>query len=145
MSDPVRMACEPTILMIPLEKILPTRIVEAPTKRTTKYRCIAASIRELGLIEPLVVHPQTRSPTAYMLLDGHIRLEILRDLGEKSAKCLISTDDEAFTYNRYRQVEHEDVFYEQPAITLERMRQLEDVAGNELASLLSSLPHDGES
>ena len=99
MSDPVRMACEPTIVMIPLEKILPTRIVEAPTKRTTKYRCIAASIRELGLIEPLVVHPQTKSPMAYMLLDGHIRLEILRDLGEKSAKCLISTDDEAFTYN----------------------------------------------
>src|SRR5438093_11012349 len=34
--------------------------------------------------------------------------------------------------SRYRQVEHEEVFYEQPTITLERMRQLEDVAGNEL-------------
>ena len=46
--------------------------------------------------------------------------------------------------SRYRHVEQEDVFYEQPAVTLERMRQLENVAGNELASLLSSLPHDGE-
>ena len=42
--------------------------------------------------------------------------------------------------SRYRQVEHEEVFYEQPAITLERMRQLENVAGTELRSLLSSLP-----
>ena len=99
MSDPVRLACESTILMIPLEQILPTRIIEAPTKRTSKYRCIAASIRELGLIEPLVVHPQAKPPDSYMLLDGHIRLEILRDFGEKSAKCLVSTDDEAFTYN----------------------------------------------
>ena len=42
--------------------------------------------------------------------------------------------------SRYRQVEHEEVFYEQPAITLERMQQLENVAGTELRSLLSSLP-----
>lgn len=99
MSDPVRLACDSTIVMIPLDQILPTRIVEAPIKRTSKYRCIAASIRELGLIEPLVVHPQSKPPNSYMLLDGHIRLEILRDTGEKSAKCLLSTDDEAFTYN----------------------------------------------
>ena len=47
--------------------------------------------------------------------------------------------------SRYRQIEHEEVFYEQPAITLERMRQLEIVAGNELKSLLSSLSQEGES
>ena len=34
-----------------------------------------------------------------MLLDGHVRLMILKDLGQTSAKCLISTDDEGFTYN----------------------------------------------
>ncbi len=45
--------------------------------------------------------------------------------------------------SRYRQVEHEEVFYEEPTITLERMRQLESVAGNELASLLLSLAHNG--
>ena len=42
--------------------------------------------------------------------------------------------------SRYRQVEHEEIFYEEPATTLERMRQLENVAGNELLALLSSLP-----
>ncbi|GBG12994.1 flagellar motor switch protein FliM [Novimethylophilus kurashikiensis] len=34
-----------------------------------------------------------------MLLDGHTRLLILQDLGYKEAPCLISKDDEAYTYN----------------------------------------------
>ena len=34
-----------------------------------------------------------------MLLDGHLRLVALKELGETSADCLIATDDESFTYN----------------------------------------------
>lgn len=56
-------------------------------------------MRELGLIEPLVVYPQSNSSSDYLLLDGHIRLQILKNLGAASAKCLIAIDDEAFTYN----------------------------------------------
>lgn len=99
MPDPVRMACEPNIVIVPLEKLLPIRKVSPGTKSTSKYKCIEASIRELGLIEPLVVHPQRKDHSQYLLLDGHIRLAILKELGERGAKCLISTDDEAFTYN----------------------------------------------
>ena len=36
----------------------------------------------------------------YILLDGHLRLEVLKELGQTSARCLISTDDEAYTYNK---------------------------------------------
>jgi hypothetical protein len=35
-----------------------------------------------------------------LLLDGHVRLEILRELGQTETRCLISDDDEAFTYNK---------------------------------------------
>jgi hypothetical protein len=35
-----------------------------------------------------------------MLLDGHVRLAILLDLGKTDAPCQVSTDDEAFTYNK---------------------------------------------
>jgi hypothetical protein len=35
-----------------------------------------------------------------MLLDGHVRHAILADLGEHDAPCQVSTDDEAFTYNK---------------------------------------------
>ncbi len=36
----------------------------------------------------------------FLILDGHIRIEILKDLGEGEVECLVSTDDEAFTYNK---------------------------------------------
>jgi len=99
MTPHVRLACETAVVMIPLERILPTRVVDSTTKKRSKYKCIEASIRELGLIEPLVVHPERKGSTNYMLLDGHIRFEILKTLGSNGAKCLIATDDEGFTYN----------------------------------------------
>jgi type I restriction enzyme M protein len=37
--------------------------------------------------------------------------------------------------SRYRQVEQDEVFYEQPRVTLERLRQLEAVAINQVAAL----------
>ena len=37
--------------------------------------------------------------------------------------------------SRYRQVEQEEVFYEKPAVTLERMRQLERAAESDVAAL----------
>ena len=41
--------------------------------------------------------------------------------------------------SRYRQVEQEEVFYEKPAVTLERMRQLECAAESDLAALEKTL------
>ena len=37
---------------------------------------------------------------AYLLLDGHVRLQILKDFGAQNTMCLIATDDEAFTCNK---------------------------------------------
>ena len=36
----------------------------------------------------------------YRLLDGHIRIDILKDRGDKDVICLVATDDEAITYNK---------------------------------------------
>jgi ParB-like chromosome segregation protein Spo0J len=58
-----------------------------------------ASIREIGMIEPLMVHPQKGVPEAYLLLDGHMRLKALHELNHTDAFCLIARDDDAFTYN----------------------------------------------
>jgi hypothetical protein len=41
--------------------------------------------------------------------------------------------------SRYRQVEQEEVFYEQPAVTLERMRQLEQTAERDVTALAQML------
>ncbi|MGB9152212.1 MAG: plasmid partitioning protein RepB C-terminal domain-containing protein, partial [Alphaproteobacteria bacterium] len=63
------------------------------------YKQLTASLKHVGVIEPLVVYP--RGPGDYLLLDGHVRLEILKSIGTKEVKCLLATDDEAYTYNRH--------------------------------------------
>ena len=67
-------------------------------KLSAKYQQIVASIREIGLVEPPVV--SRSAADRFLILDGHVRIEILKDLGETHVECLISTDDEAFTYNK---------------------------------------------
>lgn len=99
-QDKVTMAFEPEGIRIALNDILPVKQLAASTKTGRKYKQIAASIREIGLIEPLVVTRQKGHRGAYLLLDGHVRLQILKDSGAIDTICLIATDDEAFTYNK---------------------------------------------
>ena len=99
MINRIKLACKTEIIVLKLDRIFPTRLVESTLKKTSKYKCIAASVRELGVIEPLVVHPSKGAAGDYTLLDGHIRLEILKGLGRTETKCIVSTDDEGFTYN----------------------------------------------
>ena len=63
-----------------------------------KFAQIKASIQEVGLIEPLSVAKPDIYKDDYLLLDGHMRVLALRELGESEAACLIATDDETYTY-----------------------------------------------
>lgn len=99
MSHRIKLACQAEVIVLPLDRILPSRLIEASIKRTSKYKCIAASVREVGVIEPLVVFPHKKVADNYLLLDGHVRLEILKDLERTEVRCIISTDDEGYTYN----------------------------------------------
>ncbi len=87
---------------VPLDRILPTRAVRKDVIKSRKYGSILASIRKVGVIEPLIVYPEKSrgNPIHYILLDGHVRLEALKQLGVTETLCLVSTDDEGFTYNR---------------------------------------------
>jgi ParB/RepB/Spo0J family partition protein len=86
-------------IRIPLADILPVRQVNDPQSNIKRYRTIRASIKEVGLIEPLSVYPQKGAPGKYLLLDGHLRHFALKELGETEAECIIARDDESFTYN----------------------------------------------
>jgi ParB-like chromosome segregation protein Spo0J len=99
MARTVEMAFESHGAMLPLEQLLPLRVVTAAVRQSEKYRCITAALKELGLIEPLVVHRQKGRKPQYLVLDGHLRLDILRSQGAQEAFCLLATDDEAYTYN----------------------------------------------
>ncbi len=102
MAKRVRMAFEPEGRVIPLEHLLPLRTVQRTTKKSKKYRRIEASIQQIGVIEPIVVFPQngaTGQNGRYLIVDGHLRYNVLKDNGEEAVFCLIATDDETFTYN----------------------------------------------
>ena len=85
---------------VDLSKITPLRAITTNLRASRKYRAIASSMQELGMVEPLVVHPLPNDPATYLLLDGHLRLDILRAQGATSARCLVAKDDEAYTYNK---------------------------------------------
>jgi len=98
MSD-MKIGFEMRKIVVPLSAILPVRQVNDPQSNIRRYRTIRASIKEVGLIEPLVVYPQKGSPGKYLLLDGHLRHFALKDLGVTVAECIVARDDECFTYN----------------------------------------------
>ena len=61
------------------------------------YQYILASIKSLGVIQPIVVTKTQNGK--YKILDGHIRFYALRELGQKYVYCIISTDDERYTFD----------------------------------------------
>ncbi len=100
MIDDMKIAFDRELVVLPLSAILPLRQVTIAQRQSVKYRRIATSIAEVGIIEPPVVARPKQYGDPHLLLDGHIRLAILGDMGRQDVACLISDDDEAFTYNK---------------------------------------------
>ena len=101
MSEPkaVRLGFERRGVEIPVGSILPIRQIKPADSCFGKYRAVLASIRAIGLVEPLVVYPNRGAKGTFLLLDGHMRLKALQELGCSTALCLVSLNDDAFTYN----------------------------------------------
>ena len=96
----VKMAFEKTGICLAVADIQPLKLVAPALKKSSKYIQIATSIREVGIIEPPVVARDRTTRGKFLLLDGHLRIEVLKDMGRTEVDCLISTDDEAYTYNK---------------------------------------------
>ena len=79
---------------LPIVKLVPRQQRDIATR---EYQRIAASIRSVGLIEPLVVYPENGQ---YVILDGYQRYKILLELGIERVPCIIWKEKEAFTGNR---------------------------------------------
>ena len=97
---PVRLGFEETTVRVPFDAIMPLREITTAVRKSVKYGQIAASIAEVGIIEPPAVARDAEDRERFHLLDGHLRVEILRERGETEVVCLIAIDDEAFTYNK---------------------------------------------
>jgi ParB-like chromosome segregation protein Spo0J len=79
---------------IPIAKLFP--LTERCITKSA-YDKIAASIRAVGLLDPLVVYPER---SHYVILDGRLRFQILLDMGIEVVPCIIWKEKEAFTANR---------------------------------------------
>jgi ParB-like chromosome segregation protein Spo0J len=97
----VRHGFEGKVIEIPLERIVTDSQLTKGALASSKYKTIVSSISELGVIEPLAVFRSTRRLGDYDLLDGRLRLQALKELGGETAPCMISIDDEGFTFNRH--------------------------------------------
>jgi hypothetical protein len=97
----IRHGFEAKVVEIPLERIIAASELTKGVLATSKYKTIRGSIEELGVIEPLAVFRSLRRLGDYELLDGRLRLEALKELNRETAPCMISTDDEGFTFNRH--------------------------------------------
>lgn len=95
----VSLAFSPQVLRVPLTNILPSRMLPASVLGSVKYQQIRCSIQDVGVIEPLAVTLSDTEAGQYLVLDGHVRLMAMRELGFEEAPCLLANDDEAYTYN----------------------------------------------
>jgi ParB-like chromosome segregation protein Spo0J len=99
-SKPIRLGFERDCIDIPLDLLHAATPLPPDIKGAAKYLQVRASVHTIGLVEPIVVVQDRASPGTFLVLDGRMRLEALRDLEVKTVLCLISKDDEGYTYNK---------------------------------------------
>ncbi|MBY5539356.1 ParB N-terminal domain-containing protein [Rhizobium leguminosarum] len=99
-ASSVPLSFENMSLRIPIAEILPLKQLSSAALKSVKYAQIAASIDEVGIIEPPVVIRDSQQHDKFHLLDGHIRVDVLAKRGDTEVVCLVATEDEAYTYNR---------------------------------------------
>lgn len=100
MASKIKQGFHMDLVELLVADLFPTKTISIQIKQGRKYRQVLSSIREVRLIEPPVVSPFGNGK-GYLLLDGHLRIAALKELGIESVACLVSTDDEAYTYNKY--------------------------------------------
>jgi hypothetical protein len=96
----IRLAFEQECIQIPLANLCASKALLPTIKDSQKYQQIKQSIGVIGLVEPLVVMRDINENNKFLVLDGHLRLEALIELNIEHVLCLLSKDDEAFTYNK---------------------------------------------
>jgi RepB plasmid partitioning protein/ParB-like nuclease domain len=94
----IKAAFRQHVITLPMSRIIAQREPSEAAKKKSCYAQIASSLKNVGLIEPLVVYEQPDGN--YLLLDGDTRLDILKCMAVTEVRCILAKDDEAYTYNR---------------------------------------------
>ncbi len=81
-KDKIEMGFDTDTIDLRIDQIISLKMVTEAARASRKFRQIVASIREVGIIEPPVVTPDKQNKGRYILLDGHLRIEALKQIGE---------------------------------------------------------------
>ncbi|MCP1205228.1 ParB N-terminal domain-containing protein [Pantoea sp. B550] len=82
-----------------LSDLIYTKKLPTNYKSSQKYIQIKSTISALGLVEPILIYIDGADGTA-KILDGHLRVEALKDIGEERVACLVSTVYDTYTPNK---------------------------------------------
>lgn len=101
--DDITLAFQREGRYIPIKDILPTKPLKKNLAQDVKYTVIQASIADVGVIEPPLVWPieekSADTGQQYSMVDGHLRLRALQEMGATEVFCFLATDDETFLCN----------------------------------------------
>jgi hypothetical protein len=59
-----------------------------------RHRATLASIKQMGVVETLLVSPQRDAPEKYVIWNGHQRFLALKEMGQTLVYCTVITDKE---------------------------------------------------
>lgn len=96
----IHLAFGQDFLTIPVAAIIPLKTLPDGARESRSYSQVLSSIKAIGLIEAPVVLADPKNAGTWFLLDGHLRLEALKELGITEVECLLATDDDTYTYNK---------------------------------------------
>lgn len=96
----IRLAFDRDFVTVPVAAIVPLKTLPAGARESRSYSQVLSSIKAIGLIEAPVVMADEKNPGTWFLLDGHLRLEVLKELGITEVECLLTADDDTYTYNK---------------------------------------------
>lgn len=93
-----KLAFDMQIRKVELTQLLPTKVMKN-VENLRRYRALVESIPTIGLTDPIVVYPQGKDGKQWIVLDGHLRLLALKQLGWKQVDVLVASEDDRYTYN----------------------------------------------
>ncbi len=83
---------------IPLDQLVPLQTRDIDFNKNTGFLKIIASIKSVGLIEPLAVYQKDQN--SYAILDGYLRYVALEQLDEPTSPCIIYSEHQAYSFNK---------------------------------------------
>lgn len=96
----VRAAFDRDFVTVPIAAIVPLKSLRQGALESGKYGQILSSIKAIGLVEAPAVIAAPGNDQRYYLLDGHLRIEALKQLGIEEVECLLATEEDTYTYNK---------------------------------------------